>query len=297
MTKNSQAEIWWMAARPRTLGAALAPIWIGTALAISSGKWDPLSFVAALLGALLIQIGTNFANDYFDFIKGADTAERIGPTRATQAGLIKPERMRLAFLLTFALVGLPGLYLVYRGGWPILVLGLLSVLSGIFYTGGPFPLGYLGLGDLFVLLFFGLVATGGTFWVHTHAITSVVLLAALSPGFLATAILVVNNLRDRKTDTQAGKKTLAVRWGAGFARAEYLFCMGLGILMPLGLYLWTPEKHPASLLACLSILPAIPAIKAVLSLDADPRLNPILGKTNQVLILHSLLFSLGWIFS
>lgn len=292
-----QLRIWWMAARPRTLGAALAPVLIGTALAIRSGQWDPWTLVAALLGALLIQIGTNFANDYFDFIKGADTSARIGPTRATQAGLVSPADMRLAFILTFAAVLLPGFYLAARGGWPIVCLGIASVLSGILYTGGPWPLAYLGLGDLFVLLFFGLGATTGTYWIHTHSLSGEILLAALPPGLLATAILVVNNLRDRQTDAQAGKRTLVVRWGTDFARWEYLLCLLGASLIPLVLFFLGSLRHPASLLACATLLVAWKPLKKVWTLDSDPALNPVLGQTNQLLLLYSLLFSAGWLLS
>jgi 1,4-dihydroxy-2-naphthoate polyprenyltransferase len=282
-----------LTARPRTLGAALAPVWIGTALALSQGKGRMDVFAAALLGALLIQIGTNFANDYFDFVKGADTAERLGPTRATQAGWMKPQSVRNAFILTFALVLIPGFYLATIGGWPIILLGFFSILSGILYTGGPIPLGYKGLGDLFVLLFFGFGATLGTYWLHTQSISLTAILASLSPGLLATAILVVNNLRDHKTDALAGKKTLAVRLGIKFVRAEYIFCMVVGCLMPLAIYFVTPDKYPWSLLACGVLIASWRPIQAVMRLDADPRLNPILGQTNRLLLLHSLLFSIG----
>lgn len=284
---------WILAARPRTLGAALAPVWIGSALALSQGQANLGVFLAALLGALLIQVGTNFANDYFDFVKGADTDQRIGPTRATQAGWMKPEQVRNAFILTFALVALPGAYLTWVGGLPILLLGIFSVLSGVLYTGGPFPLGYKGLGDVFVLLFFGFGATLGTYWLHTHSITLAAVLASLAPGLLATAILVVNNLRDHQTDAQVGKRTLAVRFGPRFVRAEYLFCLFVGGLTPLWLYLLTPVKQPFSLLACLVLLAAHKPIQAVMQLEADPRLNPVLGQTNRLLLLHSLLFSVG----
>ncbi|MBT9547425.1 MAG: 1,4-dihydroxy-2-naphthoate polyprenyltransferase [Candidatus Sericytochromatia bacterium] len=284
---------WILAARPRTLGAALAPVWVGSALALTQGQAHPGVFVAALLGALLIQVGTNFANDYFDFVKGADTETRIGPTRATQAGWMTPQQVRKAFILTFGLVALPGAYLAWMGGIPILILGILSVLSGILYTGGPFPLGYKGLGDLFVLLFFGFGATLGTYWLHTHSISQAAVLASLAPGLLATAILVVNNLRDHKTDALAGKRTLAVRFGVKFVRFEYLFCLILGTLAPLWVYLLTPVKHPASLLACGVLFASRKPLQAVFTLDADPRLNPVLGQTNRLLLIHSLLFSAG----
>lgn len=288
-------KIWWLAARPRTLGAALAPVLIGTALALGNGHREWAAALAAALGATLIQIGTNFANDYFDFRKGTDTAERIGPLRVTQAGLVSPEAVRNAFLICFALVALPGMYLLYRGGWPIGVVGVLSVLSGILYTGGPFALAYLGLGDVFVLVFFGLVATGGTYYVQAGDLPPQVLLAGVAPGLLSMAILTVNNLRDRLTDVQSQKNTLVVRFGPGFARAEYLFCWLGAAAVPWLIYFFTPAQAPGSLLASGVIVLALPALRKVFRLDADPALNPVLGETNRLLLIYSLVFSLGWL--
>lgn len=291
----SQLKIWLMAIRPRTLGAAIAPVMIGSALAISQGVWDPLVIVAALLASLFIQIGTNLANDYFDFFKGADTEERIGPVRVTQAGLVKPAQVKWGFILSFALTVLPGLYLVSQGGWPITVVGICSVLSGILYTGGPFPLGYKGLGDLFVFLFFGLVAVCCTYYLHTHTLSLAAVLASIAPGLLSTAILVVNNLRDMETDRAVNKKTLAVRFGAQFVRYEYLLSIFIASLVPVMIYFLTPEKHIYSLAACLTLLVAIKPIRTVFELKADPRLNPLLGTTNQLLLLYGVLFSVGWL--
>ena len=288
-------KLWLLAARPRTLGAAVAPVIIGTALALGDGYRAWPAALAAALGAILIQIGTNFANDYFDFRKGADTAERLGPTRVTQAGLIAPEQVRNAFLLTFALSALPGLYLIWRGGWPILALGLISIASGILYTAGPFALAYVGLGDLFVLVFFGLVATCGTYYVQTGTVTPVVLVAALAPGLLSTAILTVNNLRDRGTDGASGKRTLAVRFGPGFARAEYIFCWLGAVAVPWLIYFLTPVQAPFSLLASAVVLPATPLIRKVWALDSDPALNPVLGQTGKLLLIYSLVFAAGWL--
>ena len=287
--------LWVMAARIRTLGAAIAPVMLGSAMAYEQGHLSWLAVLAAFFSAIFIQIGTNYANDYFDYIKGADTEDRLGPTRVTQAGLIAPKQVFMAFIMMFFLAGVSGLYLVYLGGWPILLLGVLSILSGILYTGGPFALAYLGLGDIFVLIFFGLVATGGSYYVQTHEINGSVLLAGLGVGLLATAILAVNNLRDRLTDTSSGKKTLAVRFGARACQFEYLLCWMGAAAIPILIYLFLPEKHVLSLWASACILPAIPTIKQVLSLDADPALNPILGKTGAYLFVYSLLFSLGWV--
>lgn len=291
----SPLKIWVMAARPRTLGAALAPVLIGTALAFGDGYRAWLAALAAALGATLIQIGTNFANDYFDFLKGTDHAGRLGPTRVTQAGLVSPQQVRNAFLITFALTAIPGLYLMYVGGWPILLLGLLSIASGILYTAGPFALAYIGLGDLFVLLFFGFVATAGTYYVQAQTVSPAVLWASVAPGLLSMAILTVNNLRDRTTDAASHKRTLAVRFGPTFARAEYLFCWIGAALMPWLIYFLTDHQAPFSLLASAVILMAIPAMKKVLALDSTPALNPILGQTNKLLLIYSLVFSVGWL--
>lgn len=286
-----------MASRPRTLGAAIAPVMVGSAMAFATGSRAWLAMLACLIGAILIQIGTNFANDYFDFIKGADTHERVGPTRVTQAGLIPPARVKFAFLLCFGLVALPGLYLSWIGGWPVFLFGALSVGSGLLYTAGPFALAYLGLGDIFVLIFFGGVATCGTYYVQTHSLNPEIVLASLGPGLLSTAILVVNNLRDRRTDALSNKKTLAVRFGANFVRAEYLICVMGASLTPLCIYLLTDTQKIGSLSACAVLLLAIPAIRKVLSMESDPRLNPVLGETGKLLLIYSLLFSLGWVFS
>ena len=221
-------SVWLEAARPKTLGAGVAPVIIGGALAWSDGGFHALSVVAALVGSLLIQVGTNFANDYFDFVKGADTEERVGPVRATAAGLVSPATMKRAMIIAFALVFIPGGYILYRGGMPFLAIGLVSIACGVLYTGGPFPLGYLGLGDLFVLIFFGPVATGGTYYLQTHSLDSDILLAGLAPGLFSVAILTVNNLRDMDGDRRAGKKTLAVRFGAAFAKGEYLAALLVG---------------------------------------------------------------------
>ncbi|HYX90253.1 MAG TPA: 1,4-dihydroxy-2-naphthoate polyprenyltransferase, partial [Myxococcaceae bacterium] len=199
---------WILAARPKTLAAAVMPVCVGTALAYGSGKGRAGPALAALAGALLIQIGTNLANDFFDFKKGADTGARLGPTRVTQAGLIAPEAVFTAAMLAFGAAVAVGLYLTWVAGWPILVIGLLSVASGYAYTGGPYPLGYHGLGDAFVFVFFGLVAVAGTYYAHALALTPLAVAAGVPLGALSTGLLAVNNLRDVETDARAGKRTL-----------------------------------------------------------------------------------------
>jgi 1,4-dihydroxy-2-naphthoate octaprenyltransferase len=284
---------WISAARLRTLPAALAPVLIGTALAVADGGFHAPAALAALLGALLIQIGTNYANDYFDFVNGADTDARVGPSRATQAGLVAPSAMKMAFILTFALMIPVVAYLTWRAGWPVVAIGVSSVISGILYTGGPRPLGYMGLGDLFVLVFFGPVAVGGTYFVQTLAISPEILVAGLAPGLLSCAILVVNNLRDIESDATVGKNTLAVRFGPGFARGEYLLTLIGGALTPLVLLVMTGE-HAAALLACAVLLPGIPVMRSMMT-QSGAALDPNLGRTGKLLVLYSVLFSVGWV--
>jgi 1,4-dihydroxy-2-naphthoate octaprenyltransferase len=234
MASNSiPLKVWLQAARPKTLTAGLVPVLVGTALAAREGRAQPLPALAALAGALLIQVGTNLTNDYYDFKKGADTAERLGPQRVTQAGLIPPGRVLAGAVVSFALAVVVGLYLAWVGGWPIVAIGLASVASGYAYTGGPFPLGYNGLGDLFVMIFFGFVAVCGTYYVQAHEVTAVVAWCAVPVGAIGTALIVVNNLRDVSTDVKVGKRTLAVRFGRSFARAEYAVLLAVSFLVPL----------------------------------------------------------------
>ncbi len=290
----SKSGVWVLAARPKTLWAAVAPVLIGTAMAFDSktGHWP--SALAALVGAILIQIGTNFANDYFDFKKGTDQHQRLGPTRMTQAGLIKPQSMRTATIIVFSLALLVGVYLVWRGGWPILAIGLLSILFGIIYTGGPYPLGYHGLGEIFVLVFFGPVAVGGTYYVQALDINSIVLFAGLPPGLFSVAILTVNNLRDIESDRLAGKKTLAVRFGRTSARIQYAVSIAAATFMPV-LVCLTTRRHFFSLLSLLVLPAAIPAIKTAFGKTDGPALNNVLAKTGKLLLLYSLIFSVGWL--
>src|SRR5450755_3471127 len=228
---------WLLASRPKTLSAAAVPVLVGTACASARGavSWGPA--LAALVGALLLQIGANFANDVFDYEKGADTAARLGPTRAVQAGLLSARSMRLGMVLVFALALALGLYLTAVAGPVILIIGCASIASAIAYTGGPYPLGYHGLGDVFVFLFFGLVAVCGTAFVELGYVPALAVSCALPVGALATAILVVNNLRDRQTDQLAGKRTLAVRFGRNFALTQYRALIAISYLVPVALTL------------------------------------------------------------
>ena len=284
-------KVWIMAARLPTLPAAIVPVLVGGAVAAAIGGFRLLPFLAALFASTLIQVGTNYANDYFDFKKGADTAERIGPTRVTQSGLLRPEAVRNGMIITFGLAALFGLYLVLIGGWPILLIGLCSIAAGVLYTGGPWPLGYNGLGDVFVFVFFGLIAVCGTTFVLAGGVPLLAVLAALPIAGLVTAILVVNNLRDVQTDRAAGKHTLAVIFGPGFARAEYVVCVvGAYLLLPL---LWLLGGAAAWVLLPLLSLPlALPLLRTVLREDGPP-LNRALKGTGQLELVFGLLLALG----
>jgi len=244
------------------------------------------------VGALLIQVGTNLANDYYDFMKGGDTEERLGPLRVTQAGLMAPERVHRGMLLTLGLAFLVGVYLVWVGGLPIVIIGLASLICAVAYTGGPFPLAYNGLGDLFVFFFFGLVAVGGPFWVQALALPGDVLLAGAGMGALVTAILVVNSLRAVETDRLAGKHPLAVRLGVGGTRAEYGLLVAGALATPL-LGIWRFQWPFPTLLALLALVPLVAPLRTVLTFR-DPRdLNPALGQTARGVALYGILLALG----
>lgn len=292
---KSCVSIWIDAARPKTLLAAFAPVLLGTAMAYADNAYHASSALLALLGAFLIQIGTNFWNDYADFKKGADNERRRGPQRATQAGLVSPGAMFLATVLVFSLAAVVAVLLTIRAGWPILVVGLVSIISGILYTGGPRPLGYIGLGDLFVLVFFGPVAVAGTYYVQAQDLTPTVVFAGLGPGLLAVAILTVNNLRDIDTDRESGKRTLAVLFGPTFARREYVFCILGAVAIPVILFYVQQGEHPYCLLAVLTLPVGRFGIIQVCGSDSPDVLNPMLGKTAKLLLLYSILFSLGWV--
>ncbi len=285
--------VWLQAARPKTLFAAVAPVLMGTAMAYADGSMHLPAALACLAGALLLQIGTNFSNDYADFVKGADTEERIGPVRATQAGLVSPGAMKTAAILTFVAAAAVCGYLVTRGGWPILALGILSILAGVAYTSGPYPLAYLGLGDLFVLIFFGPVAVAGTYYVQAQTFSWLPAAAGLAPGLLAVAILVVNNLRDIEGDRKAGKHTLAVRFGASFSRWQYTGCIVLAAAVPPLLIRFAGPGHVNAHVASLILLIAIPPIRMVFA-RSGRALNPLLGITSILLLTQSILFSIGW---
>jgi 1,4-dihydroxy-2-naphthoate polyprenyltransferase len=281
---------WVLAARPKTLSAASVPVLVGSACAFALGGLRVGPALAALGGALLLQIGANFANDVYDFEKGADTAERLGPTRAVQAGLISPAAMKRGMYVVFALALLLGVYLTLVSGPIILAIGIVSILSAIAYTGGPYPLGYNGLGDLFVFVFFGLVAVCGTAFVQLGHVPPLALWCSLPVGALATAILVVNNLRDHEQDARVGKRTLAVRWGAQAVILEYGLLLILAYAVPL--YLAAAE-HGRFVLLPLATLPLARRLMRAVATEQGRALNARLAGTAQLLLLFGSLLTLG----
>ena len=285
------ASVWIGAARLRTLPAAVVPVVVGTAVARAAGHiaWGPA--LAALAGSLAIQIGTNFANDVFDAEKGADGPDRIGPVRAVSAGLISAAAMKRAMILAFAIATAFGIYLAAVAGWPVVAIGVASILSGIAYTGGPWPLGYHGLGDLFVFVFFGLVAVCGTAYVQLGAVPCLAVWAAVPVGALATAIIVVNNLRDRATDVRVGKRTLAVRLGRTGALVEYALLLAASYAVAIGLAV--TSRNWWVLLPLASLPLAISRMRALVRAVGGPEFNACLAATGQLLLAYGVLFSVG----
>lgn len=289
----TRRQAWLLAARPKTLPAAVAPVLVGIALALRSGAFRPLPALAALLGALLLQVGVNLANDYFDHVRGVDQPDRKGPVRVTQSGLIPAEQVRLGMLLVFGAVALLGVYLIAAGGWPILLVGLASILAALAYSGGPYPLASHGLGDLFVFVFFGLVAVGGTYFVQARDLPGYVLAAAVPAGLLITAILVVNNLRDIDTDRRAGKRTLAVMLGHRGSVVEFGLLLAGAYLTVLALWLAGPFG-PGVVLPWLTLPLAVPLVRTLRTQAADgPAMNRALAGTARLALVFSLLEAAG----
>jgi 1,4-dihydroxy-2-naphthoate octaprenyltransferase len=284
-------QIWLAAARPRTLPAAVAPVVVGSALAAHAGKFDGAAAALCLAFAVLVQIGTNYANDYYDFLKGADTANRVGPRRAVAAGLVAPPRMRRAMLLVFAAAFGAGLGLVAWGGPWLLLIGCASIACGLGYTGGPFPLGYRGLGDVFVFVFFGLVAVSATYYVQAGRLAAGAVLAAVPIGLLAANILLVNNYRDADTDAAAGKRTLVVRFGRAWARRQFAASLAAAFVVPI---LFWRRGYPVWCLLPLVLAPLAAAQARRLRASREPaELIALLGDTGKLLALYAGLFALG----
>jgi len=283
-----------MAARPRTLPAAIAPVLVGTAAAVewygSLPRWG--AFAAALVGSIFIQIGTNLANDYSDARRGADTADRLGPVRVTSAGLVTPRRVLVATWIAFAVAVACGIYLTVVAGPVILLIGAFSIAAGVLYTGGPRPYGYAGLGEVFVFLFFGLVAVNGSYYVQVESLDALPLGLSISVGFLATAILVVNNVRDLETDRRAGKMTLAVRMGRADAVTLYrVLVLGAFAVLPIALLAGDSGLLP--LIGLLALPLAIGPARTLGARTDGPALNGVLADTGKVLAVYSLLVSAG----
>jgi 1,4-dihydroxy-2-naphthoate octaprenyltransferase len=291
LVRPGSVRAWVLACRPATLTAALTPVAVGTAVAFHEGMLKVAPAVAALIGALLLQVGSNFANDVFDFEKGADTEERLGPTRAVQAGLVTPGGMRIGMAIVFGLALCVGVYLTQVAGWPVVAIGLASIAAAIAYTGGPFPLGYHGLGDVFVMLFFGFVAVCGTVFVQGGQVPVLAWIAAIPVGSLATNILVVNNLRDRETDVRAGKRTLAVRFGKRGALIEYMALAALAYLVPLGLIM-AGVLGPIGFLPCLTMPIALHLVRRVAT-ETGRSLNGVLVLTAKLVFFHGILFAIA----
>jgi 1,4-dihydroxy-2-naphthoate octaprenyltransferase len=288
-------RIWVMAARPRTLPAAIAPVLVGTALAGSEGEFRPLAFAAALVASVFIQIGTNLSNDYSDARRGADTEERLGPVRVTAGGLVPPRKVLVATWLAFAIAVAAGGYLIVLVGWELLAIGAASILAGILYTGGPRPYGYEGLGELFVFLFFGVVAVTGSYYVQTEELSALALALSVPVGLLAAAILVVNNIRDVDTDRRAGKRTLAVRIGRERARRLFAAVVVLAFVVVAAVAAVDGRPELLLTLLCAPLLP--PLIRTVSSRTDGPSLNGALARCGALLGLFSLLLSAGLLLS
>jgi len=288
----SHLRLWLVAARPRTLPAAIAPVLVGTALAGSEDVFKPLRFAAAVLGSIFIQIGTNLANDYSDARRGADTEDRLGPVRVTAGGLMPPQRVLVGTWVAFGIAVAAGAYLAAVAGWELLVVGAVSIAAGVLYTGGPRPYGYEGLGELFVFVFFGLVAVGGSYFVQTEELRWEAVALGVPVGLLAAAILVVNNVRDIETDRRAGKRTLAVRLGRERAVAVFttmlaLAFLALPVIAALGDVAWW-------LLLALASLPlAVPLARTLATRRDGPALNALLADTGRLLAVFSILLAAG----
>lgn len=290
---NSKLNSWILAARPKTLPAALVPVMVGSSLAYHQGKFYPLYSVIALICSLLIQIGTNFTNDLYDHLKGADTEKRKGPLRVLSAGLISVNEMKKAIAFVFGLTFLLGLYLVYVTDLNIFLIGVFSIIAGLAYTAGPYPLAYHGLGDLFVFLFFGIIGTMGTFYLHHQEFTLLSFLVSLPVGALITNILIVNNYRDMEEDKQVGKNTLAVILGRQFSRYEYIFFLLLSFFIPFVLY-FKFNFNVIIFLPYLTLPAAIILVKMMFNFQGQ-QLNKTLELSAKFSALYGLLFSAGMI--
>ncbi len=286
----NQVKVWMQAVRPRTLLVTLSPVAIGAVVSLSWGVFDLFIFLVTLMTGLSIQIGANLANDYFDFKKGVDTAERKGPQRVMQAGLVTPNAMKKALILTFSITALGAAILAVQGGALILLLALVAILFAILYSGGPYPLASLGIADIFAFITFGPLATFFTYYLQTHLFSSDALFVGIGPGAFSWAILTINNLRDIDEDRIANKNTLCVRFGRAFGKGMYVSALMLAILIP---FLWI-ESRPFLPLASLTLFLALPLAIQIIKNEKAADLNPLFQKTAQLLLVYTFLFSIGW---
>jgi 1,4-dihydroxy-2-naphthoate octaprenyltransferase len=291
----SKFQVWLLASRPKTLPAAVSPVIIGSAVAFAEHSFRFGPALAAFLGALLLQIGANLANDVFDYEKGADQHDRLGPIRVTQAGLLSPKDVKTGMWVTFALAAICGIYMTLVSGWFILLIGLLAILAAIAYTGGPFPYGYKGLGEIFVFIFFGFAAVCGTYYAQTNTISQLAVLSSIPVGLLIGSILVVNNVRDYESDKSANKKTLAVRFGLEWARQEFVSIVILAFVTVVLLSI-SDISTPWLLLTWLSLPLVFSTSSSVLNQRGNI-LNKTLASTGQLTLVFSLLYAVGLILS
>ncbi|HEX5195521.1 MAG TPA: 1,4-dihydroxy-2-naphthoate polyprenyltransferase [Solirubrobacteraceae bacterium] len=289
-------RIWLMAARLRTLPAAIAPVLVGTALAGFEDSFHALRFVAALLGAIFIQVGTNLSNDYSDARRGADADDRLGPVRVTAGGLVPPSQVLVATYVSFGAAVLAGIYLIVVAGWLLLAIGAASILAGVLYTGGPRPYGYAGLGEVFVFLFFGVVAVAGSYYVQVRHLQWEAFALSVPVGLLAAAILIVNNVRDIDSDRRAGKRTLAVKLGR--ERTRTMFTATVLVAYPLALVTWVAGPLRAWVALCwLSVPLAIALIRIVRTRTDGPSLNGALARSGMLQLCFCVLLSAGLLLS
>lgn len=291
---RSEVLIWVEAIRPKTLVASIAPVMVGISLAVSDGFFEFLPSIATLLAATLIQIGTNLANDYYDFVRGADNEDRIGPTRVSQAGLIDPNKVWYSMAFSLVLAFLFGVYLVEVGGWIIAAIGFVSILCAVGYTAGPLALAYNGLGDIFVFFFFGPVAVGGTYWVQSGVLAGDVVLAGVGIGALTTLILVTNNMRDIETDKVAGKHTLAVRMGLKASRVEYVVLLIIALITPvIGATSFDWPGYWSVLVALLTFMFAISPLRLIMGSNDPKVLMLALPSTARMVVVYAASLSFG----
>lgn len=293
--RPSTFRIWYLAARPWTLPAAVAPIVVGTAVAVREDAFVWWVALLALVTALLLQIAANFANDAIDAKKGSDTAERTGPTRITAAGYVTYNQVMTATWITLVAAACTGIPLLIRGGWPFVALGIASLVCAVAYTGGPFPISYLGLGEIFVFLFFGLIAVTGTAYLQTGELTALSLAASIPPGAMIVGILIINNYRDREQDEKVNKRTVAVRIGPKNTRIEYYIMLGLTLLLPF--VFWALGWLNAWALLTLFSLPMFRQLVQQVRTLQGPLLNKTLGLTGKTALIHSLLLGLALVLS